>query len=120
MRNFIAFILVVVLATGFSLWRWGFQPVPQRKVAGHVALWQQTIAREIPIGTDRKKILEWAEVNDIALYKFNYTDLYGLIETLVPEGINFPCSRYNIIIEIRMDKEKKSKSQKIRASDGCQ
>lgn len=119
MKKFVFFLLVVVIAVGAALAKWGFQPVPPRKLAGSIALWQQTIAREIPVGTERKDILAWARKNDIALYKMGYAGLYGVVDTLKSEGINFPCSIFHIVVEIQMDADKKSKTQKIRSTDGC-
>lgn len=118
MKKLIAFILVALIAFAAVAWRWGFQPVPAEKVAGRVALLKQEVAREIPIGSKQKDIIEWAMGRGRALHLRGHKDLYGVIDTLEGGGINFPCSRWYIILEITME-DKTSKKQTVRAADGC-
>lgn len=119
MKKLIFLVLLLAVGFGVAVWKWGFNPIPARKVAGRVALWQQTVDRDIPPGTGQREIIEWGLKNDVTLHLLQKRDLYGLIETMEPEGINFPCSRWNIILEITMNPAKESVRQKVRASDGC-
>lgn len=118
MKKLIAFILLCMIAFAGVAWKYGFQPVPDQKVAGRVALWKQTVAREIPVGSTQKEIIEWAMAGGHALHLRGQKDLYGVLDTLEGGGINFPCSRWYIILELTMEK-KISQKQIVRASDGC-
>jgi hypothetical protein len=83
--------------------RWAACPIPLRPCS-FVLTWDATIEKQVPIGTGRSKVEAWVAANTILLrYDADRNQLYGVVEKVPEPGLKFPCSDWNVIVEIRFD-----------------
>jgi hypothetical protein len=63
--------------------------------------WKAELARDIPPGTAKDNAIQWGKDRNV---KFDFLEkqrmLYANVEHVPDSGIGFPCSDWNIILEV--------------------
>jgi hypothetical protein len=92
----------------------------QPQLQERVHFWRDSLAKEVPIGTNKERIMEWGAAHH---FKFDYLEkqhwLYANVEAVPEKGIPFPCSQWNIILEISIDKTGHSTNNEVSTVGTC-
>lgn len=111
MRLFYAMLIFLILTACAN----GHSQLQER-----VTFWQNTLAKEVPIGTSTERIKEWGVAHHI---KFDYLELqhwlYANVEAVPEKGIPFPCSEWNIILKISIDVTGHSTKNEVSTVGSC-
>ncbi|TKB45972.1 hypothetical protein [Thalassotalea mangrovi] len=82
--------------------------------------WEITLESNVTKGTSRESIKQWALKNSIEFFENPETkSLYANVETIADSGIGFPCSEWNIILEIQLDDNEVSIGHSISSVGTC-
>jgi len=90
------------------------------KLDERVQHWKLVLDENVPLGTSKEAIDKWASENSIE-FSENPTlmKLFANVEQVPDTGIGFPCSEWNIILEVQLDKNRLSKSNSISTVGSC-
>ncbi len=82
--------------------------------------WEVTLESNVTKGASRESIEQWALKNSIEFIENPETKkLYANVETITDSGIGFPCSKWNIILEIQLDENEVSIGHSISSVGTC-
>ena len=80
--------------------------------------WDKRITNNLPVGTERKVIEQWAQSENIRQdYIAQSNLLYSVVE-VVP-GSGFLCPEWNVILKIELDTQGKMQGHKISGVGTC-
>jgi hypothetical protein len=87
---------------------------------GRRAYWEGELARNAPVGSSKDAILTWAASRGVH-FNDDHTQqrLYANVEQIPEPGIPFPCSEWNIIVQISMDSNNRSTSNNVSQVGSC-
>lgn len=92
----------------------------QPQLKERVKFWQETLNKEVPVGTSKGRIIDWGTAHHV---KFDYLEqqqwLYANVEAIPERGIPFPCSQWNIILKISIDKAGNSTNNEVSTVGTC-
>lgn len=88
----------------------------RQKLDERKAFWRNALNAEVPVGSRKGAIEAWGARHGV---KFMYLEkkqwLYANVERIPEEGIPFPCSDWNIIVEIPIGTEGQSLENRVSA-----
>ncbi len=89
------------------------------RITERVAYWDQVLATQIPVGTERQRIEAWAESKSIRLSEdIPKHSLHASVEEI--PGIGFACSTWYITIQIELGADNRSIRQRAGRAGSCQ
>lgn len=73
-------------------------------VKERIAFWENTLQTEVPVGSSKNQILRWGDERHVPfIYIPEKRWFYAIVEKLPEPGIPFPCSEWNITVQITLD-----------------
>ena len=110
------FYVIFILALFLSGCSESNNPVLDEKIKH----WELLLNNNVPSGTSLKSIESWALKNNIQFHKNPTTNkLYANVEAVKDTGMGFPCSHWNVILEIQLNKNKSSISNSVSSVGTC-
>jgi hypothetical protein len=80
--------------------------------------WKKIIELELPLGTEKSKILDWGKENNSEFISYNdKTTLVAVLETIEDPGI--ACSHWTIMMSVEFNGENKSLKNTVTKSGTC-
>ena len=81
--------------------------------------WQHSL-KELPLGSSSDQVTRWGKSHGIELsFLPEQRQFYANVERIPVNGIKFPCSEWNIIIQITMDKAGRSIKNEVGQVGSC-
>jgi hypothetical protein len=78
------------------------------------------MAHDLPVGTSADVIKKWGATHSIKFDDLKAQHwLYANVESVPESGIPFPCSVWNIIIQITIDATNRSTQNKVSTVGSC-
>ena len=88
------------------------------QIAGREAAWNEMLATQIPVGSERTRIEAWAESKYLRLSEDPaHHSLHGVVEEI--QGLGFACSTSYITIHIELDASGHSIRQNVAHAASC-
>jgi hypothetical protein len=94
--------------------------ITNSRIQKRIAYWKTLISEEIPIGTTKERMEQWGKQRHLNLTWIPSRNFFDTTVERVPDaGIGFPCSEWNIIIDIQMGNNGTSAKQKVHSVGSC-
>ncbi len=89
-------------------------------LAKRTDFWRRALDREVPVGTSAEVIERWGIAHRIQfdLLKEQHW-LYANVEQVPESGVPFPCSQWNIIVQITLDATNHSTKNEVTNVGTC-
>lgn len=89
-------------------------------VKERVNYWKSELDTNIPAGTTSAKAIKWGISKNV---KFDHLSsknwLYSNVESVLNDGIGFPCSQWNIILTIVLDANSRAVKNEVSTVGSC-
>ncbi len=102
--------------------------ITNNRIDKRVVYWESLIDSEMPAGSSIKLVKQWGKKRNISASiitgnKFQPPEakqiFYSNVESIPDAGIGFPCSSWNIIIEIYFGQDEKYVGRRVHAVGSC-
>jgi len=94
--------------------------ITNSRIQKRTTYWKSLIDAEIPTGTTKEKIEQWGKQRGLHLTWIPDRNFFDANVEQVPEsGIGFPCSEWNIIVDIYIGKDNASVKGEVSTVGSC-
>lgn len=114
------FFSVVIIGVCLGIFSAITGQITHQRIQERKSYWTKLMETEIPIGSTSQEIEEWNKRHDLNMRWVGGRDFYnGNVEQVPDAGIGFPCSQWNVIIDIHVGLDGKSTSQNVHSVGTC-
>ena len=94
--------------------------ITQGRTVNRAYYWKTSINKELPLGSSEQAIKEWGLGRNLHLeFSPNRNSYEANVEQVPVVGMSFPCSEWNIIVDIYVGMDGKSSKQDVHMVGSC-
>ena len=118
MKKILLGIVTIILFLGIVYTLTG--QITHNRIQKRVAYWESLIDKEIPTGTRKENVEQWGQQQHLKLEWIPSKNMLDAnVEQLPDAGIGFPCSSWNIIVDIYIGNDGSSLRRKVHSIGNC-
>jgi hypothetical protein len=95
--------------------------ITYNRIQKRIAYWESLVDKELPSGSSKERVEQWGRDHHLKFFELipskNFFD--ANVEQIPAVGIGFPCSDWNIIVDIYMGNDAKSIGRKVHTVGSC-
>ena len=113
-------LLVTVLLALAAIFSAIFSKSGANNVPQQISYWRQKLTSEVPVGSPKDYVLLWAKNNSVDfVLDVHRNTLFANVGRVPDTGIGFPCSEWNILIDLTLGRDNKVSTETVHSAGSC-
>ena len=120
MKKILVGIMAVAIIIFVSIYLEVTERITDSRIQERIAYWESLIDTEVPSGTRKETVEYWGKQRQLNLNWIPDKNIFrAKVDQIPVAGIRFPCSEWNVIIDIYIGNNGKSLRREVRPFGIC-